>query len=326
MAELQRLMQRLPPVRGRLRSCVSLAQVTWLRVGGPAEVMFRPDDVNDLADFMAAKPSDIAVTAMGVGSNLLVRDGGILGVVLRLGRGLGGITVDGTTVTAGAGALDANVARAASVAGLTGLEFLSGIPGTIGGALRMNAGAYGREMKDAIVGAEAVDGAGVLHQLTAADLGFGYRSSAVPDDWVFTAATFQAEPGDPAAISAAITAIRDARAKSQPIRARTGGSTFRNPDGGAKAWELIDRAGCRGMTRGGALVSGHHCNFLINTGAATADDLEALGEEVRTKVEAASGVALEWEIQRAGHSDTDGPCFGASTAVSGPKSLTRAEA
>ena len=326
MAGRQRLMAGLPAVRGRMRSCVPLAQVTWFRVGGPAEVMFRPDDVTDLVDFMASKPSDVAVTVMGVGSNLLVRDGGILGVVLRLGRGLAGITVDGNIVTAGAGALDANVAQAASVAGLTGLEFLSGIPGTIGGALRMNAGAYGREMKDAIVGAEAVDGAGVRHQLTLADLGFGYRSSAVPADWVFTAATFQGEPGDPAMISAAITAIQNARSKSQPIRARTGGSTFRNPDGGAKAWELIDHAGCRGMTRGGALVSDHHCNFLINTGAATADDLEALAEEVRTKVEAASGIALEWEIQRAGRSDTDGPCFGASTGVSGPQSLARAEA
>ena len=326
MAELKRLMENLPAVRGRMRSCVPLGQVTWFRVGGPAEVMFRPEDVDDLVDFMANKSAEIPVMPMGVGSNLLVRDGGIDGVVVRLGRGLADVKIDGTTVTVGAGALDANVAQATMAAGLTGLEFLGGIPGTIGGALRMNAGAYGREVKDTVTSATAVDGEGVLHKLSPDDLGFGYRTCRVPGDWIFTSATFQTEPGDPQNISAAITAIQDARSNTQPVRARTGGSTFRNPDTGAKAWELIDQAGYRGKARGGAMVSDQHCNFLINTGDATAEDLEALGEEVRAAVAANSGVTLDWEISRAGHTEMDGPCFGASADLPGPQSLARAEA
>ena len=326
MAELKCLMENLPAVRGRMRSCVPLGQVTWFRVGGPAEVMFRPEDVDDLVDFMANKPGHIPVMPMGVGSNLLVRDGGIDGVVVRLGRSLAEVKIDGTTVTVGAGALDANVAQATMADGLTGLEFLSGIPGTIGGALRMNAGAYGRKIKDTVTSATAVDGEGVLHKLSPNDLGFAYRTCRVPGDWIFTSATFQTELGDPQNISAAITAIQDARSKTQPVRARTGGSTFRNPETGAKAWEFIDEAGCRGKARGGAMVSDQHCNFLINTGDATAEDLETLGEEVRAAVAANSGVTLDWEIRRAGHTEMDGPCFGAAAGFSGPQSLARAEA
>ena len=326
MAELKRLMENLPAVRGRIRSCVPLGQVTWFRVGGPAEVMFRPEDVDDLVDFMANKPGHIPVMPMGVGSNLLVRDGGIDGVVVRLGRSLVEVKIDGTTVTVGAGALDANVAQATMASGLTGLEFLSGIPGTIGGALRMNAGAYGREIKDTVTSAIAVDGEGVLHKLSFNDLGLAYRKCRVPEDWIFTSATFQTELGDPQNISTAITAIQDARSKTQPVRARTGGSTFRNPETGAKAWEFIDEAGYRGKARGGAMVSDQHCNFLINTGDATAEDLETLGEEVRAAVAENSGVTLDWEIRRAGHTKMDGPCFGAAAGLSGPQSLARAEA
>lgn len=326
MADLKRLIESLPAVRGKMRSCVSLAQVTWFRVGGPAEVMFRPEDVDDLVDFLANKRAEVPVMPMGVGSNLLVRDGGIKGVVVRLGRGFADVKINGNTVTVGAGALDANVAQATMAAGLTGLEFLSGIPGTIGGALRMNAGAYGREIKDTVTSATAVDGEGVLHKLSADDLGFSYRSCRVPGDWIFTSATFHTELGDPQNILAAITEIQDARSKTQPIRARTGGSTFKNPNSGAKAWELIDQAGFRGKVRGGAMVSDQHCNFLINTGDATAGDLEALGDEVRASVAANSGVTLDWEILRAGHTEVDGPCFGASVGLLGQQSLAPAEA
>ena len=309
------LLERLPPVQGRLRACVPLAPVTWFRVGGPAEVVFRPAGRGDLGQFIADKPAGVEVTAIGVGSNLLVRDGGVDGVVVRLGRGFTAVDVDGEGLRVGAGALDANVAQAALEAGLTGLEFLSGIPGTIGGALAMNAGAYGREMKDVVQGAEAIDAQGHLRTLSPADLGLGYRSCAVPADWIFTAATLAAPPGDPAAISAGITAIREARQRSQPIRTRTGGSTFRNPDGDKKAWELISEAGCRGLARGGAVVSEHHANFLINTGEASAADLEELGEEVRQRVRDQSGVTLEWEIRRLGRADGSGPCSGAPAGV-----------
>lgn len=325
-AAAQRLIERLPPVRGRVRECVPLAQVTWFRVGGPAEVVFRPADQEDLIDFLAGKPTGVPVTPMGVGSNLLVRDGGIGGVVVRLGRELAAIEFDGANVSVGAGALDANVAQAASAAGLSGLEFLSGIPGTIGGALRMNAGAYGREMRDVVAGAVAVDSAGKVHELSPGDLGFGYRSCQVPEDWIFTAATLRAQPGEPEAISAAITAIQVAREQSQPIRTRTGGSTFRNPPGDHKAWQLIDEAGCRGLAQGGAVISDQHCNFLINTGEASAADLETLGENVRAKVEAVSGVALEWEIRRVGHADAGGPCSNAVSETTSTEGPARAEA
>jgi UDP-N-acetylmuramate dehydrogenase len=294
-----RLIDRLPPVRGRLTADAPLAPVTWFRVGGAAEIMFRPADEADLAEFLAAKPADVPVTVLGVASNLLVRDGGIPGIVIRLGRAFVGVTTDGATVRAGAGALDLNVALACREAGIAGLEFLSGIPGTLGGALRMNAGAYGRETADVLRGAVALDGKGRRHQVAAAALGLAYRHCAAPADWIFVAAELAGEPGDPAAIGRRMTEIQAAREASQPIRARTGGSTFANP-AGHKAWELIDRAGCRGLARGGAQVSEKHANFLINTGSATAADLEGLGEEVRRRVFEASGITLEWEIRRVG--------------------------
>jgi UDP-N-acetylmuramate dehydrogenase len=293
------LIDRLPKLRGRLTADAPLAQVTWFRVGGPAEVLFRPADVEDLSSFLAAKPKDVPVTVMGVASNLLVRDGGIKGVVIRLGRGFVEIAADGETVTAGAGALDLNVAITAREAGIAGLEFLSGIPGTVGGGLRMNAGAYGSEFKDVLQSAVALDARGARHELAPADLKLSYRHCGLPEDWIFVAARFAGAKGDPLAIARRMNEIQSAREGSQPIRARTGGSTFANPPG-RKAWELIDAAGCRGLKRGGAMVSEKHANFLINTGDATAADLEALGEEVRARVLAASGVALDWEIRRVG--------------------------
>jgi UDP-N-acetylmuramate dehydrogenase len=293
------LLDRLPPVRGRYTAEAPLDRITWFGVGGPAEVMFRPADPDDLATFLAAKPVDVPVTVIGVGSNLLVRDGGIEGVVVRLGRGFVEVVTEGDTVIAGAGALDANVALAAAEARLAGLEFFAGIPGTIGGALRMNAGAYGVETKDVLIEAEALDGRGRMHRADATALGLTYRHSAAPSDWIFTRARFKARPGDKAAILARMAEIRESREATQPIRSRTGGSTFKNPPG-QKAWQLIEAAGCRGLVRGGAVVSDKHCNFLINAGTATADDLESLGEEVRTRVRAASGIELEWEIKRIG--------------------------
>ena len=294
-----RLIERLPPVRGRLSENVPLAAVTWFRVGGAAEVMFRPADSDDLAAFLAAKPADVPVTVIGVGSNLLVRDGGIPGVVVRLGRGFVEISVAGTEIEAGAGALDLNVALTCQQAGIAGLEFMSGIPGTVGGALRMNAGAYGREIKDVLREAVALDARGQRHRLDVAALGLSYRHCGAPEDWIFVAARFAGEAGDAAAIAARMAEIRAAREASQPVRARTGGSTFANPPG-HRAWELIDRAGCRGLRRGGAMVSEKHANFLINTGDATAADLEGLGEDVRRRVRDASGITLDWEIRRIG--------------------------
>ncbi len=293
------LIAGLPVVRGRYTENAPLGPVTWFRVGGPAEVMFRPADAEDLAAFLAGKPADVPVTVLGVGSNLLVRDGGVPGVVVRLGRGFAGIEADGDEVSAGAGALDVNVALVAGDAGIAGMEFLSGVPGTIGGALRMNAGAYGAETKDVVVGARAIDPEGRVRDLDPEDLGFGYRRCGVPKDWIFVSARLRGRLGDRSVIARRTEEIRTTREKTQPIRSRTGGSTFANPPEG-KAWELIERAGCRGLTRGGAQVSEKHCNFLINTGNATATDLEALGEEVRRRVFETSGVRLEWEIQRIG--------------------------
>jgi UDP-N-acetylmuramate dehydrogenase len=294
------LVERLPALRGEVRAEVPLAPFTWFRVGGPAEVLVRPADEADLAALLAGLPRDVPVTAIGVASNLLIRDGGVRGVVIRLGRGFSGIEpVDGDRLRAGAGAVDINVARAAAQAGLGGLEFLSGVPGTVGGGLRMNAGAYGREIADVLVEASAVDRRGVLHRVSAAELGLSYRHCAAPGDWVFTAALLQGTPAPAAAIAARMAEIGRSRADSQPVRARTGGSTFKNPPG-RKAWELIDAAGCRGLRRGAAQVSEQHCNFLINTGGATAAELEALGEEVRDRVWQASGITLEWEIRRIG--------------------------
>ena len=294
-----RLIERLPKVRGRLTENAPLASVTWFRVGGPAEIMFRPADEADLAEFLASRPADVPVSVLGVASNLLVRDGGIPGVVVRLGRGFVETVAEGATVRAGAGALDLNVALAARDGGVGGLEFLSGIPGTIGGALRMNAGAYGSELKDVLRRATALDGQGVRHEVEAASLGLAYRHCGAPEDWIFIAAELAGASGAPATIGRRMAEIQAAREASQPIRARTGGSTFANPPG-HKAWELIDRAGCRGLARGGAQVSEKHTNFLINTGNATAADLEGLGEEVRRRVFEQSGVTLEWEIKRVG--------------------------
>lgn len=291
--------ENLPPVRGRISLGAPLGGLTWFRVGGPAEVLFRPADADDLAQFLTCLPAEVPVTVIGVGSNLLVRDGGVPGVVIRLAGPFAGVTVDGFTVTAGAAALDLTVAMTALEHGVGGLEFLSGVPGTIGGALRMNAGAFGGEMKDVTVSAEALDRRGNPHSFTLEQLGLTYRHCGVPEDFIFTKAVLQGRAGDKNAVAARMAEIRSAREASQPTRTRTGGSTFANPPG-AKAWELIDKAGCRGLTLGGAQVSEKHCNFLINTGAATAADIESLGEEVRRRVKDMSGIELRWEIRRIG--------------------------
>ena len=292
------LIDRLTKPRGRLAADAPLGTQTWFRTGGPAEVMFRPADTEDLASFLKALPADVPVTVLGVGSNLLVRDGGIKGVVIRLMRGFTGITVEGTEVVTGAGAPDLNVALMAREHSLAGLEFLSGIPGTIGGAFPTNAGAYGGELADVLISAEAVDRAGNIFTVTSAELGLSYRRSKAPEDLIFTSARLRAAPGDQLTIARRIAEIDSARAESQP-RSRTGGSTFANPPG-LKAWELIDRAGCRGLRIGDAQVSEKHCNFLINLGNATATDIESLGEEVRSRVFQKSGVLLQWEIRRIG--------------------------
>jgi UDP-N-acetylmuramate dehydrogenase len=293
------LIERLPAVRGRLKAGASLASMTWFRVGGPAEVLFKPADLDDLTAFLAATPKDVPITVVGMGSNLLVRDGGVPGVVVRLGRDFAGIAFDAARVRVGAGALDLTVSTAAWQAGVGGLEFLSGVPGTLGGALRMNAGAYGREMRDVTLGARALDRDGTLHRLDHADFGFTYRHSTVPEDWIFIDAVLQGRLDEPAAIARRMAEIRSQREDAQPLRSRTGGSTFANPPG-HKAWQLIDRAGCRGLRKGDAQVSEKHCNFLINSGSASAADLEDLGEEVRRRVQETTGVALEWEIRRIG--------------------------
>ncbi len=299
------LVHRLPPVRGRLVANAPIGPLTWLRVGGPAEALFRPADGEDLADFLAALPGDIPVTVIGVGSNLLVRDGGIPGVTIRLGRGFADIESGVDEVRAGAGALDISVALAAAEAGISGLEFLSGIPGTVGGGFRTNAGAYGSEFKDVLISADAVDRGGRIHRVGAAELGFSHRYSDAPPDWIFTSAIFRGLHGERAAIAQRMAEIQAAREASQPIRSRTGGSTFANPPG-RQAWQLIDEAGCRGLARGGAIVSDKHTNFLINTGNATAADIESLGEEVRRRVHDRFGIALEWEIRRIGMPATGG--------------------
>jgi UDP-N-acetylmuramate dehydrogenase len=299
-----------PPVRGTLTRDRSLADLTWLRVGGPADALFQPADPADLSDFLAALPAEVPVFPMGVGSNLIVRDGGLRAVVIRLGRGFNGIDVSGDLVRAGAAALDARVARAAADAGLD-LTFLRTIPGSIGGAVRMNAGCYGSYIADHLVGIEAVARDGTLHTLAPDDLALGYRTSTLPDGWVITAATLRAGSGDPAELHALMDAQLARRDATQPTKDRTAGSTFRNPVGhsstGAegeshdlKAWKVIEDAGLRGATRGGAQMSPKHPNFLVNTGTATAADLEALGEEVRKKVYQNSRIALEWEVLRVG--------------------------
>lgn len=287
-------------VRGRLLENEPLAPFTWFRVGGPAELLFSPADEADLAAFMKALPAGVPVTVLGLASNTLVRDGGVEGVVLRLSpKGFGFSRAEGTRLTVGAALPDVKAARAAADVSLTGLEFFRGIPGCIGGALRMNAGAYGGETKDRLISARAVDRNGEVHELTNADFGFSYRHSSVPADFIFTEATFEAAPGDRDVILAAMDEITEKREATQPVKSRTGGSTFKNPTG-EKSWQLIDAAGGRGLTVGGAQMSELHCNFMLNLGDATADDLERLGETVRGRVRANSGVDLEWEIKRVG--------------------------
>ncbi|MBU6373182.1 MAG: UDP-N-acetylmuramate dehydrogenase [Alphaproteobacteria bacterium] len=297
----------LPEVRGRLLRDEPLAPYTWFRVGGPADILFLPADPQDLTTFLARVQDDPAlrslpVTVIGVGSNLIVRDGGVRGIVIRLaGRAFAEIEVlEGHRIRAGAGALDSMVAKAAAKAGIAGLEFYVGVPGTIGGALCMNAGCYGRETKDVLVEATVFDRGGVQTMISPVGaFGYTYRRNAMPDTMVFLDATFQGEPGDVAEIEQKMALITSQREQSQPIRDKTGGSTFKNPPG-ENAWKLIDRAGFRGARRGGAQVSEKHCNFLINTGSATAADIEDLGEEVRAGVKAAFDVQLEWEIKRIG--------------------------
>ncbi len=296
----------LPPARGQLLKGESLAPFTWFRVGGPADVLFLPADADDLAAFLAALPAATPVLPIGVGSNMIVRDGGVEGVVIRLaGRQFAQIEpLDGARIRAGAGALDAMLAKAAAKAGIAGLEFYAGIPGTIGGALTMNAGCYGRETTDVLVEATALDRSGRRVTLTHADFGFTYRHNALPEGLIFLDATFQGSPDDPAAITERMNEITAKREASQPIREKTGGSTFKNPvdASGQKlsAWKLNDEAGMRGYRRGGAQVSEKHANFLINTGEATAADIEGLGEDVRAAVKAKHGIELEWEIKRVG--------------------------
>lgn len=289
----------LPEVRGSYRFDAPLGKTNWFGVGGAAEILFKPEDTADLAHFMQHKPANLPVIAIGVGSNLIVRDGGLPGVVIRLGRFFNEAVLEGETLVAGAAMLDLNLARLTANWGRAGLEFMSGIPGTIGGALAMNAGAYGREVKDVLIKAEAVTPTGEIVTLSLAEMHYSYRHFGGPQGLIFTRAWFATTAEKPAIIEARIAEIQAKREATQPIRERTGGSTFANPEG-HKAWELIDKAGCRGLKIGGAEMSTLHCNFMINTGDATAADLEALGEQVRARVKAQSGVELRWEIKRIG--------------------------
>ena len=294
------LLERLPKVRGRLEANVNLADLTWFRVGGPAEVLFTPADEADLAAFMGDMPKDVSIYVIGVGSNLLVRDGGVPGVVVRLGKGFGEVKVEeGHRVRAGTSALDVRVARVAAEHGIDGLTFLRGIPGSIGGALRMNGGAYGGETKDVLVEARAVDRSGTIHVLSNKDMGYTYRHCGAPEELIFTEALFQGRPGNKDEIAAAMDKITASRESTQPIKSRTGGSTFKNPPDN-KSWQLIDKAGMRGFAVGPAKVSEMHCNFLINEGGATAAQIEELGETVRKRVKETSGIELDWEIKRIG--------------------------
>ena len=294
------LAKALPGLRGTLTSGTLLGELTWFRVGGPAQVLYRPADEADLAYFLKHIDPAMAVSVIGLGSNSLVRDGGVKGVVIRLARGFSHVTPeDGWRIRVGAAVPDVKVARAAAEAGIHGLAFYRGIPGCIGGALRMNAGAHGAETKDTLIEARAVDRQGNIHVLTVAEMGLTYRHSAVPDDWIFTEALYEGRAGDPAEIQEEMAAVAEYRETHQPTRERTGGSTFKNPDG-LSAWRLVDEAGMRGFRVGGAVVSEKHCNFLINDRDATAQDIETLGETVRARVKAKSGVELQWEIKRVG--------------------------
>lgn len=289
----------LPPVRGKVERDAPLHKLTWFRVGGKAEVLFTPEDKQDLIEFLKNIPRDVPVMPLGVGSNMLVRDGGIKGVVIRFGKKFSGVEFEDTELVVGAGTPDITVASAARDASVAGLEFLRGVPGTLGGALKMNAGAYGTEIADVLIEAEAVDRSGNCHILSADQMGFSYRHTSVPQDYIFVGARLRGRAGDKSEIEARMKEIGDAREESQPLRTRTGGSTFKNPDGD-KAWKLVDGAGCRGFRVGGAQVSEKHCNFLINQGNSTAADIEALGEEVRRRVMNNSGINLQWEIRIVG--------------------------
>jgi UDP-N-acetylmuramate dehydrogenase len=289
----------VPQLRGRVQPDALLGPMTWFRVGGAAEFLVRPADAEDLAAFLRELPPEIPVTVIGAASNLIIRDGGIAGAVIKLARGFGDVAVEPDGIVAGAACLDMTVAEHAAAAGLTGLEFLSGIPGSIGGAVAMNAGAYGSDISEILDWAEIFTRSGELVRLNATDLGLSYRHAKIPAGGVVSRARLRGRPGEANAIAARMADIAASRAATQPVRARTGGSTFANPPD-MKAWELIDAAGCRGLTQGGAQVSELHCNFLINTGEATAADLEGLGETVRARVLAASGVSLRWEIKRIG--------------------------
>ena len=294
------LLAAAPDLRGRLLPNVKLSELTWLRAGGPAQLLFTPAGEEDLAYFLSHCPPDMPVTVIGVGSNLLVRDGGVPGVVIRLGRGFNETEkLERTRIRAGAAVPDVRLSQAAAIAGIAGLAFYRGIPGTVGGALRMNAGAHGGETKDFLVEARAIDRSGALHIFDNAGMGFTYRHCALPSDYIFTQAIFEGTPGDPAKIQKAMQDVAEYREANQPIKSRTGGSTFKNPPGHS-AWKLIDAAGCRGLRVGGAHMSGMHCNFLINDGGATAAEIERLGELVRERVLANSGIMLEWEIKRIG--------------------------
>jgi UDP-N-acetylmuramate dehydrogenase len=294
-----KLSAQMPGLRGSLASHAPMAGLSWFRTGGPAQALFEPADENDLAYFLAHLDPAIPVLVLGAGSNILVRDGGIAGVVIRLGKSFQEVAIEGLFLHAGAGCLDVKLASAAAKAGIAGLAFFRGIPGTIGGALRMNAGAYGAETRDVLVSCRGVDRNGTVVELSNADMGFSYRRCAIADDVIFTSAVFAGSPGDSQAILSEMAEITKARAETQPVNTRTGGSTFKNPPG-HKAWELIDKAGCRGLALGDAQVSNLHCNFLINRGNARGADLESLGEMVRARVLETSGIVLEWEILRVG--------------------------
>lgn len=299
------LLEKLPAVRGRLEANAPLADLTWFRVGGPAEVLFTPADEADLAAFLKATPLSVPVYVIGVGSNLLVRDGGMPGVVIRLGRGFGELKIEeGHRVRTGTAVPDVRVARFAADNQIDGMAFLRGIPGSIGGALRMNGGAYGGETKDILIEARAVDRQGNIHMLSHADMKYTYRHCGASEQLIFTTALLQGKPGTTEQILAAMDKITSSREATQPIKSRTGGSTFKNPPN-HKSWQLIDQAGMRGFAVGPAKVSELHCNFLINEGGATAAQIEQLGETVRAKVKATSGVELDWEIKRIGISATE---------------------
>jgi UDP-N-acetylmuramate dehydrogenase len=299
------LIDHLPAVRGRLSANEQMARYTWFKVGGPAEVLFRPADEEDLSAFLAALPQSVSLTVVGNASNLLIRDGGIPGVVIRLGSVFSKIAIKDRDIIAGAGAADLNVARKSRDAGLSGLEFLSGIPGTLGGAVMMNAGAYGAEIGDICVSIRVVDRQGICSEIPVEDLGLSYRHSDIDPSSIVTEVRLKGEAGDADTINERMSAIQNEREVTQPVRTPTGGSTFANPSG-HKAWQLIDQAGCRGLRRGNAMVSDLHCNFLINTGGATANDLEGLGEEVRRRVFEHSEIHLDWEIRRIGIPESSG--------------------